>query len=397
MQALVTSGLPEGLLFDIALAHLVAAGPVAPQQLAELVKLPPAVVEELVAALGHEGLLSVSTGGGVELTEAGRGRGVAWLDRAAYLGPVPVPWEQYAAAMADQSLRGGRGTRAEIEPFFSDLSLNDQVVVTVGAFLNHRHALLLHGPSGNGKTAVAERVGRCLGGPLLVPRAVWVDEVLLPIFDLQVHGAPSAATVADGRWVVAQRPVVTTGPEVRWSQPSDQGTTSSRREPPWPLKVNGGVWVVDHLSPGGQDEGMTRGLMDLLDHWLVGLTLPSGRRARLPVEVVLLCCTTMPLKAMDRSLLRRFPYTLYLGRPDRAAFGAIFAKECQRRGLTVDGPLTQHLLRQVFHNAKAAPSAGDVGRLLDRVADLCRFQGRPLELSPELLDQAAACTSWAVG
>ena len=82
--------------------------------------------------------------------------------------------------------------------------LSQEMADRVGAAVNAGRSLFLFGAPGNGKTMLAERIGRMLGGNIAVPYAIESDGQIIQLFDLLVHRpvpqtAGSGADRASGR------------------------------------------------------------------------------------------------------------------------------------------------------------------------------------------------------
>ena len=57
----------------------------------------------------------------------------------------------------------------------------------LGPAVNSGKALFLYGPPGNGKTVIAEGIGRALGGDMYMPHAIDVDGQIITMFDPVNH------------------------------------------------------------------------------------------------------------------------------------------------------------------------------------------------------------------
>ena len=76
---------------------------------------------------------------------------------------------------------------------FSHLVVGDPILEQLGPAINAGKAVFLYGPAGNGKTVIAEGMGRTLGGDMFVPHAIDVDGQTITVFD------PDQPRLARGR------------------------------------------------------------------------------------------------------------------------------------------------------------------------------------------------------
>ena len=65
--------------------------------------------------------------------------------------------------------------RERLRQGFSHLIIGDEVLEKLGPAVNAGKAVFLYGPPGNGKTVIAEGMGRTLGGDMYMPHAIDVD------------------------------------------------------------------------------------------------------------------------------------------------------------------------------------------------------------------------------
>ena len=92
-----------------------------------------------------------------------------------YIGPAPVPLANYVDYM--QALNSMRGyiDQERLRSSFSHLIVNERVLDQLGPAVNANKAIFLYGPPGNGKTVIAEGMGRAAGGDMYIPHAIDID------------------------------------------------------------------------------------------------------------------------------------------------------------------------------------------------------------------------------
>src|SRR5204863_4150959 len=113
--------------------------------------------------------------------------------------------------------------RERLSRGFESLVVNDAMYELLGPAVNSGKSLFLYGAPGNGKTVVAEGIGRALGDEMHIPHALDVDGQVITMFDPVNHthirstGASSSvitSAVQDRRWECIRRPVVVVGGEL---------------------------------------------------------------------------------------------------------------------------------------------------------------------------------------
>jgi hypothetical protein len=266
--------------------------------------------------------------------------------------------------------------------------------------------VFLYGSPGNGKSVLAQGMGRSLAGHMYVPHAIDIEGEIITVFDPNVHepldndspvGSVIAAAPSDRRWVRVRCPVVTVGGELTLDMLDLRFNSLSRfYEGPLQLKANGGVFLVD-------DFGRQRMRPEeLLNRWIVPLesrvdflTLHTGKKLQIPFDVLVIFATNLdPLKLADEAFLRRIPYKIEVLDPTRDQFTRIFELNCRRRNVPFDTWVLDYLHR-VHYVPHGRPFRACHPRdLLDQVTALCRYRGVEPTLTPELLD--AACATYFV-
>jgi hypothetical protein len=289
---------------------------------------------------------------------------------------------------------------------FSHLIISDKVLEQLGPAVNAGKAIFLYGAPGNGKTVIAEGMGRTIGGDMHVPYAIDVDGQIMTMYDPITHHAIEAesgttSVIAqkpeDRRWVRIRRPVDMVGGELTLDMLDLRFNALSKfYEAPIQLKANGGVFLVD-------DFGRQRSRpQDLLNRWIVPLesrfdflTLHTGKKFQVPFDVLTVFATNLdPDSLADEAFLRRIPYKIPITDPSLDEFTRIFELNCRRRKLRFHRVMVAYLQRRHYTPLGRALRSCHPRDLLDQVAALCRYRGIEPVITRELID--AACASYFV-
>jgi hypothetical protein len=359
-------------------------------------------VEKLVEVRGASG--AGNAGYRYALTDLGRDRAGQFFEISRYVGAAPVPLVQYNAYVRACMAARPYVDRERLATGFKDLIVNDAMFERLGPAVNSGKSLFLYGAPGNGKTVVAEGIGRALGDAMHIPCALDVDGQVITMFDPVNHVSLStgpavesviASNAHDRRWEKIRRPVVVVGGELTLEMLDLAFNPIARfYEAPIQLKANGGVFVVDDF---GRQRIPPR---DLLNRWIVPLesrvdflTLHTGRKFETPFNVLIVFATNLkPESLADEAFLRRIPYKILAKNPTLDEYCRIFEMNCRKRGLAFDPVMVEYLDRKYYGPRKLQMRACHPRDLVEQVVDMCRYQNRPPALSRDLLD--AACHSY---
>ena len=274
--------------------------------------------------------------------------------------------------------------------------------------MNSGRSIFLYGPSGNGKTFIAERLARVLSGSVFIPHAVCVDNQVIRVFDPVNHssidlGTPADPTRAvlenrtefDRRWVVCERPVVIAGGELTLAMLDLSFDTIAKfYEAPLQMKANGGVFLIDDLG-----RQLVRPF-DLLNRWIVPLeksrdylSLQNGKKFEIPFDQIILFSTNIePRQLADEAFLRRIGYKIKIDYLGEGEYVRICQQVCDRLGLPFRPEVIRYLLEEEHGRRKVRLSACHPNDVLSRVVEICQYEGEVPRLENGLV--ARACKDY---
>src|ERR687888_318142 len=196
-ETLQEAGLTLGFLNDLILRTLYTRGGMLGLDLSRLLCLPFKVVEEALRFLKDEKCLEVVGGDLIgrvsyrfNLTDLGRRRAQDAMKLCAYVGPAPVPLEDYVEQTFRQAVTGINVTPDMLRGCFSHLVIPDALFNAIGPAIVSGRSVFIYGPPGNGKTSVARAIGDFLtsaGGEIYVPYAFLAEGSIVTVFDQSIH------------------------------------------------------------------------------------------------------------------------------------------------------------------------------------------------------------------
>src|ERR1051325_1122621 len=166
----------------------------------------------------------------------------------------------------------------------------------LGPAINSGRGMFLYGYPGNGKTSIAERITRCFGTEIYIPRTLHVDGFLIKLYDAEIHNAIPASKgglvkeSVDERWIRISRPTVIVGGELTMDQLEVRYNATTRTsEASMQLKSNCGTLVIDDFGRQRMNP------FELLNRWIVPLekrydylALANGQKIQVPFDQLLI-------------------------------------------------------------------------------------------------------------
>lgn len=419
-SSLEDAGLSGEFVSGLLLKALYVRGSALGFELVDLLALPMAILDDVIRELQDRRFVEVHETRGpsrgeyaFRLTSEGRARAAEEMEVSRYVGPAPVPFEDFCDWVERQTMENVQVLEDELRASMEGAVVTDRMFEMLGPAINSGRSLFLYGSPGNGKTLLAERIARLFGDSYYVPYAVLIDGHVMIVHDpvhhrdedegeSKISSTPPTDIVRlvpehDRRFAEARRPVVITGGELTLDQLDLRWDSSGRMyQAPPQLKAAGGVLVVDDLGRQRVD------VQDLLNRWVVPLeqrrdylTLKSGRKIVVPFDCFVIFSTNLqPRELADEAFLRRIHYKIEVPGPCRDEYERIFRGCCEAREIPFDEAAVSYLYDEFYADGTNEPRRCHPRDVLDHVKDLAAYRGAELELTPELIEQA--CQSYFV-
>lgn len=417
------SGLPLLQISELVLKQLYLQGNLLGVEISRNARLPFQIVEDALHYLKEERCIEVVSGDLIgtasyrfNLTDLGRRRAKEAFEQCRYVGPAPVPLEQYVAQCRKQAVSGIHCHPEELKSAFEGLIIRPELLSELGPSVCSGKSIFIYGPPGNGKTVIAKGLGQFLnmfGGEIYVPYAVYTEGNIITVFDPTIHETTDDAnqltmtsdpkeamamasnptvtsSTPDPRWRRIRRPVVVTGGELtlemldlRYSRVSNFYTA------PMHIKANGGVFLIDDF---GRQIVSPR---DLLNRWILPLeervdflSLATGKKFTIPFEQLIIFSTNLdPRELVDEAFLRRIRHKIRINSPTRALFTDIFRLTCDKYGIEFLPEAVDYLYSHFYDGGKP-PRASDPRDLLEIAQAICRFRDQDVRITTDLMEEA---------
>ncbi|MFN0106652.1 MAG: AAA family ATPase [Bryobacteraceae bacterium] len=390
-------GISENLVLDLVVRRLLLEGTSTLSNLAKKLRVSVPVIDHIFQHMRKQQLVEVKgmAGNDYHFTHSASGRQLAGerFQISQYAGACPVSLRDYHSATRQQTAKL-QIDRRTLRQSFTDLIVTDRLLDQLGPALISQNSIFIYGPSGNGKTCIAERMLRVYQDAVLIPYAVEVDNQIISIYDPVVHHTIEADDPdVDPRWVLCKRPCIVVGGELIPSMLELRlDEASGIYSAPLQMKANNGLFIVDDFG---------RQLMsprDLLNRWIVPLdrrvdylTLRYGVKFQIPFELMVVFSTNLePSDLADEAFLRRIQNKIYVEPVSPSVFDQIFERVVAVRRVPSETDSAEYLRRLCLREGRTELRAcypNDVCNILDSIA---RYEGRTISMTKPDLERATA-------
>jgi predicted ATPase with chaperone activity len=399
------AGLNAAVVESLVLKFLMNTGMAPGRRIAAELGLPFGPFPDFLRGLKNQQILAYANSASANdyiysLTDVGRARAKAYFDECAYVGAAPVPFDDYLESVADQTITTEHPKEDDLKRAFADLLIADGTFRLLGPAINSGRGLFLYGYPGNGKTSIAERVTRCFGTTVWIPRVIQVEGQIIKLFDMANH-EPIATEQScglldeadhDRRWVQIRRPTIVVGGELRMDDLEIHYDPITKVcEAPLQLKSNLGTFLIDDFGRQRMQP------VELLNRWIVPLekrydflSLPNGKKIRVPFDQLIIFSTNLePAQLVDEAFLRRIPYKIHATDPTEEMFRKMIGMFAPKLGFSaVDQESIDYLIRHHYERVGRPFRCCHPRDLLLQVRSFCVYNDLPLELKREYFDFA---------
>ncbi|MDX1979136.1 MAG: AAA family ATPase [Bryobacteraceae bacterium] len=389
--------LSQALVTDLVLRRLMMEGYSNMATLSQKLRLSIPIIDIIFRQLRQQQLVEVRGMIGndynFQLSVAGKQMASDRFQVSQYAGAAPVALKDYHNATKLQSARVKIDRRA-LRGAYSDLVISDATLDQLGPALISQNSIFIYGPTGNGKTSLAERMLRVYQDAVLIPFAVEVDGQIISLYDPVVHNRIELDDPdIDPRWVLCRRPCIVVGGELIPSMLELRLDDSSGiYAAPLQMKANNGIFIIDDFG---------RQLMsprDLLNRWIVPLdrrvdylTLRYGVKFQIPFELMVVFSTNLdPSDLADEAFLRRIHNKILVEAVDQQSFDQIFSRVAAAKNLPIESDTAEFLRRLCLREGRTELRACYPSDILNIIISIGRYENRPPRVTKGDLERATA-------
>jgi len=390
-------GISQSLVLDLVVRRLLLEGFSNLQSLSNTLKLSVPILNVVFTHMRQLQLVEVKGMLGNDynftLSQAGKQLASERFQISQYAGAAPVSLKDYHSATKSQAAQV-RIDRKILRSAFSDLVVTDQLLDQLGPALISQNSIFVYGPTGNGKTSLAERMLRVYQDAVLMPYAVEVDNQVISLYDPVVHQKLDIDDPdVDPRWVRCRRPCIVVGGELIPSMLELRLDESSGiYAAPLQMKANNGIFIIDDFG---------RQLMsprDLLNRWIVPLDrrvdylmLRYGVKFQIPFELMVVFSTNLePSDLADEAFLRRIHNKIFVDAVDDKAFDQIFHRVITSFAIPCEPDSSEYLRKLCLREGRTELRACYPADICNILTSIGKYEGRPPFMSKSELERATA-------
>ena len=390
-------GISQSLVLDLVVRRLLLEGFSNLQSLSNTLKLSVPILNIVFTHMRQLQLVEVKGMLGNDynftLSQAGKMLAGERFQISQYAGAAPVSLKDYHSATKAQAAQV-RIDRKILRSAFSDLVVSDSLLDQLGPALISQNSIFVYGPTGNGKTSLAERMLRVYQDTVLMPYAVEVDNQVISLYDPVVHQKLEIDDPdVDPRWVLCRRPCIVVGGELIPSMLELRLDESSGiYAAPLQMKANNGIFIIDDFG---------RQLMsprDLLNRWIVPLDrrvdylmLRYGVKFQIPFELMVVFSTNLePSDLADEAFLRRIHNKIFVDAVDDKAFDQIFHRVVTSFSIPCEPDSAEYLRKLCLREGRTELRACYPADICNILTSIGKYEGRPPFMSKSELERATA-------
>jgi predicted ATPase with chaperone activity len=390
-------GVPESLVLDLVLRRMLIEGYSSLTSLSKALRLSVPIIDLAFKHMRQQQLVEVKgmIGNDYQFVLAAAGKQLAGerFQVSQYAGACPVSLNEYQTAIKAQAARV-HVNRDTLRKAFSDLVVSDRMLDQLGPAIISQSSIFVYGPTGNGKTSLAERMLRVYRDAVLIPYAVEVDNQIISLYDPVVHQAIEHDNEdRDPRWIVCKRPCIVVGGELIPSMLELRlDEASGIYAAPLQMKANNGILIIDDFG---------RQLMsprDLLNRWIVPLdrrvdylTLRYGVKFQIPFETMVVFSTNLePSDLADEAFLRRIHNKVLVEAVDAASFDQIFERVVRAKHLEAEPDSAEYLRRICLREGRTELRACYPSDICSILTAIGKYESRPPVMTKSEMERAAA-------
>jgi non-structural protein NS1 len=414
-RSIAESGISQGNLLNLMLKFMQLESCETVAELAQRLKLPMNLVQELIDDAVHRGLVQAlgamragnATYVRYSLSTQGQAATAEAMRQTIYLGPAPVSLAAFQQQVLKQRITNEVLDAETLRSGLEDLVVPEHYIRKLLPAINAGRTVLLFGPPGYGKTSIATRIASLFRQVVLIPYAIEIDGQIIKVYDASLH-KPSVADAEvaalsekgvlqlegfDDRWSLCDRPVAIAGGELSLDMLDLRYNAEAKYyDAPLHVKALNGVLLIDDFGRQLVDP------KDLLDRWILPMEnrvdymkLNSGKTFSLPFDELLIFCTNLnPADLMHPAFLRRIPYKIKLVAPTREDYRRIFERAATARGLELTDDLFEFVVERLTRRGHFGLAHYQPKFICDQVVEACRSYNIPVKLTKELAAEALA-------